>query len=164
MRHARIGFLTAVLLVSLGWSGKQKLVIKLREPLRAETVKIRVSELSNGQGEIRDLETKVELSTQAKPETQKIQAAALKLDMTVRTVGSQGVQVKLTLPTPGFVEVVMMDFYGKSLSTLFSGNLSSGGHAIGPFPVKVSDNGGMKFMTLRINGKMVLKKVMNKVK
>jgi hypothetical protein len=164
MRHARNGFLAAVLLVSLGWSGKQKLVIKLREPLRAETVKIRVSELSNGRGEIRDLETKVELRTQAKPETQKIQAAALKLDMTVRTVGSQGVQVNLTLPTPGFVEVVMMDFYGKSLSTLFSGNLPSGGHAIGPFPVKVSDNGGMKFMTLRINGKMVLKKVMNKVK
>ncbi len=164
MNRATHWFSLTVFLVSLGWAGKQKLVIKLREPLRAETVKIRVSELSNGRGEIRDLESKVELGAQAKVEAPKIQAATLKLNMAVKRVGSQGVQVQLTLPKAGFAEVAMIDFYGKSLTTLFSGNLESGSFTLGPFPIKDGDNSGMKFVTLRLNGKMVLKKVMNKVR
>jgi hypothetical protein len=153
-----------VLLASLGWAGKQKIIVRLREPLRAETVKIRIPELTNNRGETRDLETKVELGTQTKTEAPTIQPVALKLGMALRSVGSDAVQVTLTLPDAGFIELVMMDFYGKSLATLYSGNMPPGVYPMHPFSLKDGDNNGIKFMTLRINGKMVLKKVMTKVR
>jgi len=152
------------LLVSFGWAGKQKIIVRLREPLRAETVKIRIPELTNGRGETRDLETKLELGAAAKAETQQVQSAALTLNMALRNVGANAVEVTLTLPDQGFVEVVMMDFYGKSLATLISDDMSPGVHHLAPYALKDIDNNGIKFMTLRINGKMVMKKVMTKVR
>jgi hypothetical protein len=159
------GFLLAlVVLTSFGWAGKQKIIVRLREPLRAETVKIRLPEITNNRGETRDLETKLNLGVQIKTEAPKIQPTALKLNMVLRSVGTDAVQVLLTLPDPGFVEVVMMDFYGKSLATLFSGNLPVGPYTIRPYALKDGDNNGIKFMTLRINDKMVMKKVITKVR
>ena len=157
-------FLSIAVLATCGWTGKQKIIVKLREPLRAETVRIRIPDLTNNRGETRDLETKVELGVQAKSEAPKIQPAALKLSMSLRNVGTKAVQVILTLPDGGYVEVVMMDFYGKSLATLFSGGLGKGVFPLGPYLLKDGDNNGIKFMTLRLNGKMVLKKVMTKVR
>lgn len=164
MRSSFTWLMSIALLVSFGWAGKQKIIVRLREPLRAETVKIRIPELTNSRGETRDLETKVELGVQAKSEAPKIQPTVLKLNMALRTVGANAVQVILTLPEDGFVEIVMMDFYGKSLATLFSGNLASGTYPMPPYLLKDVDNNGIKFMTLRINGRMVLKKVMTKVR
>jgi hypothetical protein len=152
------------LLVSFGWAGKQKIIVRLREPLRAETVKIRIPELTNGRGETRDLETKVELGTEVKTQAPILQTAALKLNLDLRNVGTNAVQVTLTLPEPGYVEIVMMDFYGKTLATLMSDDLAPGIYPIRPYVLKDGDNNGIKFMTLRINGKMVLKKVMTKVR
>ncbi|HKP97759.1 MAG TPA: hypothetical protein VJ385_18615 [Fibrobacteria bacterium] len=149
---------------SFSWAGKQKIILRLREPLRAETIKVQVPELTNGRGETRDLETKVELGAQAKTEAPKNQAATLKLNMVVRNAGKNGVQVTLTLPAPGDVEVVMMDFYGKNLATIFSGSLPSGVFPLRPFPIKEGDNNGIKFMTLRLNGKVALKRVITKVR
>lgn len=155
-----------VLLTFVGYSGagKQKIIVRLREPLKAETVKIVVPELNNGRGEIRDLETKVELGGQAKTESPKTREATLKLDMVVRSIGKNAVQVTMTLPNPGYVEVVMMDFYGKNLATLFAGNLPQGNYPMRPFIMKDGDNNGIKFMTLRINGKVALKRVITKVR
>lgn len=164
MRLPSVGLMGMALLVSFGWAGKQKIIIRLREPLRAETVQIRIPELTNGRGETRDLETKLELGTEVKTQAPQVQSAALTLNMALRNVGTNAVQVTLTLPDPGFVEVVMMDFYGKSLATLLSGDMSPGVYPIAPYVLKDVDNNGIKFMTLRINGKMVMKKVMTKVR
>lgn len=155
-----------LLLTLAGYSGagKQKIILRLREPLKAETVKIVVPELNNGRGEIRDLETKLELGGQAKTEASKSQETTLKLDLLVRSVGKNGVQVTMTLPNAGYVEVVMMDFYGKNLATLFAGNLTTGVYPLSPFMMKEGDNNGIKFMTLRINGKVAMKKVITKVR
>lgn len=155
-----------ILLTLVGYSGagKQKIILRLREPLKAETIKIVVPELNNGRGETRDLETKLELGGQAKTEAPKTREATLKLDLLVRSVGKNGVQVTINLPNPGYVEVVMMDFYGKNLATLFAGNLTHGVYPLRPFMMKDGDNNGIKFMTLRINGKVAMKRVITKVR
>ncbi len=152
------------LAIASSWAGKQKIILRLREPLRAETIRIQVPELTNGRGETRDLETNVELGTQTKIDAPKSQDVTLKLNMVVRNIGKSGVQVTLTLPSPGYVEVVMMDFYGKNLATVFSGNMVTGVFPLPLFALKDGDNNGIKFMTLRINGKVVMKRVMTKVR
>ncbi|MEO6095348.1 MAG: hypothetical protein ABIW76_06630 [Fibrobacteria bacterium] len=164
MKFTPTAVLVLMTCVPFSWAGKQRIILRLREPLRAESIKVLVPELTNSRGETRDLETKLELGVQTKKEAPKVQETALKLDMTVRSIGKTGVQVSITLPTGGYVEVVMMDFYGKNLATLFSGNLPSGSYPMGPITLKEGDNNGIKFMTLRINGKVALKKVVTKVR
>lgn len=159
-----INILLGFLLVAPCWAGKQKIVVKLREPLRAESIKIRFPEITNNRGETRDLETKLDLGKDNNKVALKTEVISLKLDLALQNVGNSSVQVIVTLPDPGFVEIVIMDFYGKSLGTIFSGNLSAGIHPMQAYSVKDIDNNGIKFMTLRINGKMVLKKVMTKVR
>ena len=84
--------------------------------------------------------------------------------MVVSSMVNNWVQVTMTLPNPGYVEVVMMDFYGKNLATLFAGNLTPGVYPMRPFTIKDGDNNGIKFMTLRINGKVAMKRVITKVR
>lgn len=153
-----------LVLASLTHAGKQKIIIRLREPLRAETVQIKVPELTNGRGETRDLEAKVELGTQPKAETPKTVDKALKLDMAVRNFGKTGVQVTLTLPHPGYVELMVMDFYGKQVATLVDGNLPAGVYPLRPVTLQEAETNGIRFLTLRINGKVALKKVITKVR
>lgn len=149
---------------SLLFAGKQKIIVKLREPLRAETITVTAPGVSNGRGETRDLETKVELGTQPKTEAPKAQEGGLKLNMQVRNFGRSGVQVTLTLPTAGYVELVVMDFYGKHVATLIDGSLPAGTYPLRPVSLKDADVNGIKFLTLRINGKVALKKVITKVR
>ena len=52
--------LLVLLTVQFSPAGKQKIILRLRDPLKAETVKVLVPELTNGRGETRDLEAKVE--------------------------------------------------------------------------------------------------------
>jgi hypothetical protein len=151
-------------LASLSSAGKQKIILRLREPLRAETIQIKVPELSNGRGETRDLETKLELGTQPKTEAPKVVEHALKLDMLVRNLGKTGVQVTLTMPNAGYVELSVMDFYGKRVATLIEGNLTPGVYPLRPISLKDAESNGIKFLTLRINGKVALKKVITKVR
>jgi hypothetical protein len=165
MKYLPTTVLVLLTLAGISGAGKQKIIVRLREPLRAETVKIVIPELNNGRGETRDLETKVELGGQAKTAAPKTRETALKLDMQVRSIGKNGVQVTLTLPNPGYVEVVMMDFYGKNLATVFSGNMTTPGvYPMRPYTMKDGDNNGIKFMTLRINGKVAMKRVITKVR
>ena len=164
MKFTATVFLILLSVVGYSDAGKQKIILRLREPLKAETIKIVVPELNNGRGETRDLETKVELGGQSKTEAPKARETTLKLDMLVRSIGKNEVQVTMTLPNPGYVEVVMMDFYGKNLATLFAGNLTPGVYPMRPFIMKDGDNNGIKFMTLRINGKVVMKRVITKVR
>jgi hypothetical protein len=163
MRHIILSVLTLVLFTGTQ-AGKQKIIVRLREPLKAETVKIRLPEVKNAKGETRDLETRLELGVKPKQEAPRNLDAPLKLNMAVRNLGKSAVQVTLTLPNPGFVEVMILDFYGKNLATLLAGNMPSGVFPLKPFVLKDGDHNGIKFMTLRINGKMVMKRMMTKVR
>ena len=145
-------------------AGKQRIIVRLKEPLKAETIQIHAPGISNGRGETRDLETKVELGTAPRAEAPKVQETGLKLGMSVRNLGKTGVQVTLTLPTPGYVELSIMDFYGKHLLTLFDGNLSAGTYPMRTVSLKEADGNGIRFLTLRINDKVALKKVITKVR
>lgn len=158
--------LLALLLVAAAreaGAGKQKILVRLREPLKAETIKIRLPEVKSAKGETRDLETRLDLGGKPKEE-KKVVAAALRLDMSVRSTGKNGVQVTLTLPEGGYVELMIMDFYGKNLGTLLAGQLPAGVFPLKPYVFKDGDHNGIKFMTLRINGKMAMKKVLTKVR
>jgi hypothetical protein len=58
----------------------------------------------------------------------------------------------------------VMDFYGKHLATLVDGSLPAGIYPLRPVTLNNSDANGIKFLTLRINGKVALKKVITKVR
>lgn len=150
--------------VSVAWSGKQKIVIRLREPLRAESIKIRVPQLANSGVGAHDLEAKLELGPEIKVAPPKEQVQTLKLNLDLKTLGTNGVQVTLTLPDPGFVEVVVMDFYGKNLATLVAQEKTRGIYLLPPYFPKDLDHNGIKFVTLKLNGKMVLQKTISKVR
>jgi hypothetical protein len=156
----------AILLAS-AWGvpeAKQKIIVRLREPLKAETVKIRLPEVKNERGETRDLETRLELGDKPKPDASKAAVTALKLNLAVKSVGKNAVQVTLTLPQAGFVELMVMDFYGKNLATLLAGPMPPGVYPMAPYVFKDGDHNGIKFMTLRIGGKMAMKRVITKVR
>lgn len=162
----RLTLLGAMLLVTASgvWSAKQKIIVRLREPLKAESVKIRLPEVKNSRGQTRDLETRLELGDKPKQDASSVAPAALKLNMSVKPIGKTAVQVTLSLPKAGFVELVVLDFYGKNLGTLLSAQVGPGMYTLKPFTFKEGDNNGIKFMTLRINGKVVMKRLMSKVR
>lgn len=162
-RHATI-YVLLLISAMASWAGKQKIIVRLREPLKAESVKIRLPEVKNARGETRDLETRLELGEKPKQEAPKGLDAVVKLNMLVRSVGKNAVQVTLSLPHPGYVELVILDFYGKNLATLLAGPMSAGVYPMKPFVFKDGDHNGIKFMTLRINGKVAMKRVMTKVR
>lgn len=151
-------------MVSLCPAGKQRIILRLKDPLRAESIQIHAPGLSNGHGETRDLDAKVELGTAARSEAVQVQTGGLKLGMSVHNYGKGGVQVTLSLPTAGYVELSVMDFYGKHVASLVDGNLPSGVYPLRPVTFNNSDANGIKFLTLRINGKVALKKVITKVR
>lgn len=158
-------FLAAVLLASgLAWGAKQKIILRLREPLRAEAVKIKVPELSTAKGETRDLETLLQLGGVPKPETKTVTQQAMKLNMLLRSVGKNSVQVTLLLPQPGYVQIFLLDFYGKNQGTILDGPMPAGAHVLNPVPLKDGEHHGINFLTLKLNGKVAMKKVMTKVK
>lgn len=156
--------LALIACVNLGWSGKQKIYVRLREPLRAETVKIRLPELSNGKGETRDLETQLDLGGPAKAEVAQNQQAALKLNMQLRSVGKTSVQVTLSLPNAGYVQIILLDFYGKNLATLLDGPMLPGVYNLTPFNLSDGERNGINFLALKINGKVAIKRVLTKVR
>jgi hypothetical protein len=159
------GLILAVLIgANATWSGKQRIIVRLREPLRAETIKIRVPELSNGKGETRDLETQLQLGGPQRTEAPKLEQNNFKLNMVLRSVGKNAVQVTLTLPTPGYVQLMLLDFYGKNQGALLDGNMPAGIVSLPPIALKETDHNGISFLTLKINDKVVMKKVITKVR
>jgi hypothetical protein len=156
--------LCIMVLLSFSWSGKQRIIVRLREPLKAETVKIRLPELTNSKGERRDLETQLELGDKSQVKTAKTQEQTLKLNMVLRSIGKSAIQVTITLPQPGYAEVLLLDFYGKNLATLMEGQFLPGTYYLKPFTPKEGDHNGIQFLALRINGKIAMKRVLTKVK
>jgi hypothetical protein len=154
----------ALACASLCAAGKQRIILRLKEPLRAEKVTVHAPGISDGKGETRDLEAEVDLGPEQKADEPKTEETGLKLGMSVRNSGKAGIQVTLTLPEAGYVEVSVMDFYGKHLATLVEGNLPPGIYPLQSVSLKDADGNGIKFLTLRVNGKVVLKKVITKVR
>jgi len=163
VRNAMRGMAVLLACASLCPAGKQRIILKLKDPLKAETIQIHAPGISNGRGETRDLDAKVELGTGPKADAPLPQETGLKLGMSVRNFGKGGVQVTLTLPAAGYVELSVMDFYGKHVATLVDGNLPAGIYPLRPVSLKDGEANGIKFLTLRINGKVALKKVITKV-
>lgn len=164
MRKAFLPAAVVMICLSSLSAGKQKIIVRLREPLKAEVVKVRLPEVKNAKGETRDLETTLELGAKPKQEAPKTVEAALMLNMAVRSLGKNAVQVTLTLPNSGYVELLVLDFYGKQIATLLDGQLSSGIYSMKPYTLKSGDNNAIKFLTLRINGKLVMKRMLSKVR
>ena len=106
----------------------------------------------------------MDLGGKPKKEAPKVVSQSLKLDMLVRSVGKAAVQVTLSLPQAGYVELLILDFYGKQLATLLAAPMSPGVHPLKAFDLKDGDGNGIKFMTLRINGKVAMKRMMTKVR
>jgi hypothetical protein len=158
------GLLWVLALISLCPAGKQRIILRLKDPLRAETIQVHASGLSNGRGETRDLDAKADLGGAVRTDAPKVQNDGLKLGLSLHNYGKAGVQVTLTLPTAGYVELSVMDFYGKRVATLIDGNLPAGVYPLRPVSLNNSDANGIKFLTLRINGKVALKKVITKVR
>ena len=158
------GVACVLAMVSLCPAGKQRIILRLKDPLRAESIQIHAPGLSTGHGETRDLDAKVELGASTRTDAPTVQDVGLKLGMSVHNYGKSGVQVTLTLPTAGYVELSVMDFYGKHVATLVDGNLPAGIYPLRPVMLNNSDANGIKFLTLRINGKVALKKVITKVR
>jgi hypothetical protein len=73
--------------------------------------------------------------------------------------------ISLILSEPGFIKLEIYDFYGKHLSTLYKGWASKGKMIIeeGPEWKKFKKFKGVAFITLSLNGKIELRKLLPKV-
>lgn len=146
---------------------KQTVILKLKQPLRAETVKIRLPSTVNAKGERRDLETVLELGSHSSGnETQAKSEASEKLALAfqVKALGKNSLLIRFTLPVAGYVEVQMLDFYGKTLATVAADNYSKGPHILPPLPYRESEQNGVRFLALKIDGKMAMQQMLPQVK
>jgi hypothetical protein len=146
---------------------QQTLVLKLKQPLRAEAVKVRVPGAQNQRGERRDLETVIDLGpTQiaANPKTDDAAADVLTLGLNARVLGKSSLLVSFTLPKAGFVEIALLDFYGKTVATVTADPFLKGRHVLPPFPFQQSEQNGVRFLSLSIDGKVALRKMLPQVK
>jgi hypothetical protein len=153
--------------VSSAFAGKQTLVLKLKQPLKSEAVKVRVPGAQNARGERRDLEIQLPLGPanrgmETRQDSAKVEV--LSLDLTTRRLGRNSLLVGFTLPGPANVEIVMLDLYGKAMATLVSEPFPKGQHLLPPFPFHESDQNGVRFLALKLNGKIALRKVLPQVK
>ncbi len=155
------------LCVSSALAGKQTLVLRLKQPLKAEETKVRISGAQNERGERRDLETVLPLGpakNQSETHAGNVAAEDLSLDLTARRLGKSSILVGFTLPTPSNVEIVLLDSYGKTLATLTNEPYTKGSHLLPPFPYHESEQNGMRFIALKLNGKIPLRVMLPQVK
>jgi|GEM_PF-1929212 len=148
-------------------AGKTTLVLKVKQPLRAEQVKIRLPSVTNAKGERRDLEAVLPLgpeNKEAKVEESKVQVEDLSLALHARTLGKNGLVISFTLPNPGFVEIVMLDSYGKNFATVVSNSYPQGRHILPPFTYQGSEQNGVRFLALKVDGKLAKQKMLPQVK
>lgn len=142
---------------------KQTIILKLKQPLRSEVVKIRIPSTLNAKGERRDLETVLPLgpgSTGKEAQAKSEIAEKLSLAFQVKQLGKNSLLIRFTLPTAGYVEVQLLDLYGKTLATVAAENYSKGSHILPPLPYRESEQNGVRFLALKIDGKMVKKQML----
>jgi hypothetical protein len=167
MQWNRVWFLV----FGLGWvsaeAGKQKILLQLREPLRPAAVEIVLPAVTNARGETRDAKAVLNLGDSAALPVVKprhVKDDVLELDMTVERAGQQSLAVRITLPQSAFVEVFLMDVYGKNLGTLLSAQCPRGELFLKPNVLKEKESGGLRFLAMRINGKIAIQRVLPQVK
>ncbi len=145
------------------FGGKQKVVVILSEPLRAENVQILLPEMTSVRGEVRDLEKTLWLGEPVREDRPAEPEPKQSLELKIRTAGRQNAQVTLVLPHPGYVELSLRDFYGKNLETVAEGQFQSGQFHFSMRSLADDEKQGIRFLTLKLNGRVVLKKVLSRV-
>ncbi len=147
---------------------KQRLILLLRDPLRPVTSEVILPAVTNAHGETRDLKTVLQLAdttaTAATPGQASRDTAQLTLGMTVKSLGPHQVWVRITLPQPADVEVLLLDLYGKNLGTLFAGQCPRGEMILQPELPKEINPRGLKLVALRVDGNIVTRQVIAQVK
>jgi len=146
--------------------GKQTLILQLREPLRTGTSELIVPAVTNFKGEVRDLRIPIQLGDTLDPASKEFLESAPSapgVDMTVTSEGRRSFLIKLSLPQPAMVEIVLMDIYGKNLGVLFAGPCTlremSWKHVF-----KEKDPGGLRILSMKVDGKIAVKRVLPQVK
>lgn len=148
-------------------AGEQTLVLKLKQPLRAEAVKVRVPGAQTLRGERRDLETIIPLAPITAGPGDKVDESAsevLTLGLNARVLGKNSLLIQFTLPKAGFVEISLLDVYGKKLAIVTADPFARGRHVLPPFPFQQSEQNGVRFLSLSIDGKVALRKMLPQVK
>lgn len=148
-------------------AGEQTLVLKLKQPLRAESVKVRVPGAQTLRGERRDLETVIPLAPITTGPGDKVDESAsevLTLGLNARVLGKNSLLIHFTLPKAGFVEISLLDVYGKKLAVVVADPYTKGRHVLPPFPFQQSEQNGVRFLSLSIDGKVALRKMLPQVK
>ncbi len=143
-------------------SAKQKIILHLKQPLRAENTVLRLGEITARTGATHDLEKVIILSSEELPK--EIEAIESKFDLALNVKPlNKGYVIDLTLPKSGNVVLQLMDFYGKNLATILEGNFERGSHSVMLDQDKMGDPNGIQFIALKLDGKIVLRKVLTKV-
>jgi hypothetical protein len=140
-------------------AGKQTLVLKLKQPLRPERVKVRVPSVNTLQGERRDLEILLPLGSAPAPKDiikSSNQVEVLTLGLNVKHLGKNTLLIGFTLPKASTIEVVLLDSYGKTLALVASGSFGRGKHMLPTFSYPASDQNGLRILALKIEGAIVL--------
>jgi hypothetical protein len=141
---------------------KQRIILQLKQPLRAENTTLHLSEISTIQGEMRDLETPIELGPVAVVAKAEEENTEFSLQLNVKD-SRYGIEVTFVLPKPARVELLILDFYGKNLGTLAEGVYEKGIYPISVDKEKLGDPNGIQFVALKLDGKIVRKKMLTKV-
>ncbi len=142
-------------------SGEGKLVIRLMEPLREEKVTIRLFESRFADGSLSDLESILDLSGEAKT-TDSINSGGKSRPSLVfdRSAGS----IQVYLPRQGRIELDLLDLYGKKIRTLLEGNVAAGEHGVVLQDEDKPDRHGVRFVQLKIDGKLVERRMIAQVR
>ena len=165
LKSGFIGVLALLSLHSTPFSGKQRLILQIREPLRPTATELVLPATINSKGEVRDLKLQIQLgdSTGAIKVVQDPNASIPGLEMTVVSEGRRTYLIRLHLPQPAFVEVDLMDMHGKNLGVLFTGQCTKTEMSWRQV-FKEKDPGGLRILAMKVNGKMVVKRVLPQVK
>ena len=162
--HAGVVF--TLLIAAQTECGKQRVILQLREPLRPYPVEIVLPGVTNAHGETRDVKTALNLGDSSALENfdkPKGIPDALSLDMSVVHSGGRSLSVRITLPQAAFVEVFLMDLYGKNLGTLLESQCPRGELFLRPYAFKENESGGLVFLAMRVNGKIAMKRAISQV-
>lgn len=151
--------------VSAVSAGKQRLVVQVAKPLDAEAIEIVLPAVQNQRGEIRDVSASLVLGDESARliQTKSESGSEKTMTFTAKTVGRNQMQVAFELPEAAYVEILLMDMYGKILGKLLDAPCPKGEMVLAPFELKQGEGGGMKVVALKVNGKVAKKHLISQV-
>lgn len=147
-------------------AGRQFLILGISEPLREENIPIRVPGVVKAAGgKVEDLTYLLALapSLLEKP-AGPAGEGPVRLGLKVRFADPEQLDLLLSLPRPGHFQIWVLDFYGKETALLGEGRAERGMHSLQyPAPKQHSGN-GIRFLALKLDGRIVFKQALARVK